>query len=43
MPCRPVVWVNGALHSLPDGVSDAFELEKELSFIVATEHQFLQV
>ncbi|GBF95627.1 UDP-glucose:glyco glucosyltransferase [Raphidocelis subcapitata] len=39
---KSVLWVNGGLHVLPEGVSDWLELEREVTYIVAGEHQFLQ-
>jgi hypothetical protein len=40
---RSVVWVNGVLQALPEGVSDWEELDREIGFAVGGEHQFLQV
>jgi hypothetical protein len=40
---RSVVWVNGALQALPEGLTDWRDVDREVSFMLAQEHQFLQV
>lgn len=42
-PRRSVLWINGQVQALPEGVVDWRDLEQEINFAVAGEHQFLQV